>query len=369
MKIDLTKIDRTQFYVDEHDWCGEKIYLIRPKESGVDWTQENKIFRSSVWNSEGVLISASFPKFTNWGEDSGQFPPPSDVTTASIVQKVDGSTLIVSKYRDQIMIRTRGTIDASIHEKSGHEIEAFRREITDKLILGQIPEVWNSSLIFEWTTPKNRIVIGYGDKPQFFLTGVIMHENYSLKSQMYLSGVAAGYNWLRPKTYQFSSITDLLDSTYASENEEGVCVYSADGQSIHKVKSRWYLARHYARSSLSTYANVRNLWLELGCAPIDEFENFVRQLTDYEIFNEIGSYLQKLSSNTKILEELFNEALDFVKLLSQLDRKTQAQWILKKYDKSEHRSLAFSILDNKDPWKNPGMIKKCLTIIENTHEQ
>ena len=99
MKIDLNTIDRESFYVNEHVWNGERVYLVVPKEMGCVWTQENKIFRSSVWNYDGELISASFPKFVNWGEKPETFPTPSSLDNTTIVDKLDGSTLIVSKYK------------------------------------------------------------------------------------------------------------------------------------------------------------------------------------------------------------------------------------------------------------------------------
>ena len=114
MKLDIQKIDRTQFMVHHfHSLNGEIVHLIQPKNIGTKWTQDNKHMRSVVVNYEGEVISASFPKFTNYGENHEHFPVPNSLKHCTVVEKLDGSTLIVSKYNGQYILRTRGTVDAS----------------------------------------------------------------------------------------------------------------------------------------------------------------------------------------------------------------------------------------------------------------
>ena len=40
MKIDLDKVDRTQFMVHEHSLNGEIVHLIQPQHIGTKWTQD-----------------------------------------------------------------------------------------------------------------------------------------------------------------------------------------------------------------------------------------------------------------------------------------------------------------------------------------
>src|SRR4051812_44284515 len=94
MKIDLQAVDKTQFMMHEHIVNGEVLTLIQPVHIGATWNQDNKKFRSSVWNSEGKLVSAGFPKFTNWGEKPEQFPVPKSLTGCTVTEKLDGSLLI-----------------------------------------------------------------------------------------------------------------------------------------------------------------------------------------------------------------------------------------------------------------------------------
>ena len=102
MKINLSEIDKESFMVHESTIYGEPLYLVQPQHIGCKWSQENKRFRSSIWNAEGELVSAGFPKFTNWGEAPEVFPLPKSLKGAYVNEKLDGSLLVVSKYRGMV---------------------------------------------------------------------------------------------------------------------------------------------------------------------------------------------------------------------------------------------------------------------------
>ena len=209
MKIDISSIDRTQFMVHEHSLNGEIVYLIQPQHIGTKWRQDNKHMRSVVVNYAGEVISAGFPKFTNWGENPDHFPVPNSLNHCTVVEKLDGSLLIVSKYNGQYILRTRGTVDASTMA-NGHELEIFKNTILSKLSHIYTGDTWNYSWLFEWVSPINKIVLNYGDEPDWHLVGVINHDDYSLANQFSLDKYATNLELNRPPTYTFSSVQDLL---------------------------------------------------------------------------------------------------------------------------------------------------------------
>ena len=151
MKILLDQIDKTQFRIDSYILNGEMVFLVHPLNIGINWNRNNKILRSSIWNSNGELVSASFPKFVNWGEKPEVFPVPTSLKDCVFTQKMDGSTLIISKYKRQYIIRTRGTIDASLMEKNGQEIELFKEKILSKLKDDE--ETWPYSILLNGFLP------------------------------------------------------------------------------------------------------------------------------------------------------------------------------------------------------------------------
>ena len=349
MKIDLNYVDRNSFHVDEHVWNGQVVYLVTPKMMGCEWTQENKIFRSSVWNDEGELISASFPKFVNWGEKPEVFPLPSSLKNATIMEKVDGSTLIVSKYKGNYMIRTRGTIDAGKMEKNGHEIEIFKNEILPKfgIWLNEEMETWKNSFIFEWTSPLNTIVINYGDKPTFSLIGIIQHDSYSLWNQENLDIVAASMGFPRPATYTFTTIEDLLASVEKWEGKEGVCVYHHDGQEIHKCKSADYLLKHRFKSQ-ATLENTLDIYFQFNQPTYQEFEAKLIEMFDYECFSMVRGYASSICDAAKQVKQIVNGITKFILPLKTANRRIAAESIISSYGNTGRSAMAFTLLDGKE---------------------
>ena len=346
MKIDLNTINRESFYVNEHIWNGETLYLVTPKELGCEWNQNNKIFRSSVWNSDGELISASFPKFVNWSEKPEIFPVPTSLNSATVVEKLDGSTLIVSKYKGNIMIRTRGTIDASKLEKNGDEIELFKISVLPEILKAKDTnqDTWSWSYIFEWTSPRNKIVLDYGNKPEFLLIGLVYHSEYILMVQDGLDSLARFLNVTRPKTYTFNDINELISNVQSWEGKEGVCVYSNGGQTIHKVKAFQYLKLHAFKSS-ATLNNTIELYFELGKPDYTEFVDKITEKFDYECCQLILPFIRTILTAHRHIRDIIANLNTFVEPLKNLPRKDAAAIIIEK--QPEYKSYCFTILSGK----------------------
>jgi len=83
-------IDVTNFNIKDCIIAGDECILVTPKDMGVTWTDENKIFRSSIWRkSDRKLVSAGFKKFVNLGEQP-EFEPIDDHTDLEFIRKLDG---------------------------------------------------------------------------------------------------------------------------------------------------------------------------------------------------------------------------------------------------------------------------------------
>jgi hypothetical protein len=108
MKIDLLSIDTVQFYVNQHIIDGNVVYLVHPKNMGVKWTNDNIHLRSSIWDSDGNLVSASFKKFTNWGENPENFPVPESLKNTTVVEKLDGccdeNTVLITEDGEKLRL-------------------------------------------------------------------------------------------------------------------------------------------------------------------------------------------------------------------------------------------------------------------------
>jgi hypothetical protein len=340
----LELLKEQEFIIREGKIAGDDVVLIYPSHIGVEWTKENLIYRSSIWTLDGRPISLSFKKFVNFGEKPDLIPDPVSLKDCVVISKIDGSTGITSKYKGEFIFRTRGTFDARILD-NGFEVD---------LLLKRYPNVLDNeyinsekySVIYEWVSPNNKIILDYGPEPDLFLTAIIKHNDYTLLSQDELDKISAKIGVQRPRQFRFSDINAMLTSIKELKGQEGCCVYFNNGQDIKKVKSDEYLKMHRFKSQLSP-KNILELFFQYGKP---DYETFMKQIeTDFDYENAVAS--SEMIKMVLRAKEDFDKEMDYIKKLVEplrgLTRAEAARAIMSKMDKSK-TGLAFNALDGKD---------------------
>jgi hypothetical protein len=289
-QIDLnllkTEEFKEKFYVMSHlvGKDSELCYLVKPKKGMFTWTQDLLYFRSSVYNSNGELISASYPKFFNLDECTSIYPFDGVLDGANLIEKIDGSTLIVSKYKGEVIVRTRGSINAEELMNNGSEIEYFRNKygfFFRFMESTSMDDTYSMSFIFEWVSPKNKIVISYPE-PDLYLTGCINHKDYSLSNQADLDILADIYGFKRPHRHKFNTLQELISNVEQFDKDhEGVCLYYDSDQHIRKVKGLAYLKLHSFKSQC-TLNKLLDFYEEWNNPKQVEFEELIKKNFDHE---------------------------------------------------------------------------------------
>ncbi len=361
MKIDYAKLDMEGFMMHPHIIAGEICQLIQPVHIGTKWQKDNLIFRSSVWNKDGEPVSLSFKKFFNFEEHPELTYKPFSLTAnggCQLIEKIDGSTLIVSKYKGEKIYRTRGTTDATKID-NGYEIEILKQKYpaVDNLFNGLVTA--SVSYLFEWVSPVNKIVLNYGDEPDIYLIAAICHEDYSMFTQSELDIVALQLGVKRPKTYNFDSIKEMLLAVEELKGQEGLCVYCNKGQDIRKCKSAWYLALHRMKSELGSYDKVVDFYFTLERPDYQTFYNYIVETFDYELAEQIRGQISKICDCMKEVDKIVLSMKEFVANTKSLgSRKEQAQKIFQAYGNTNRAGMAFNLLDNRELSKDE--VKKLL---------
>ena len=346
MKIDLSSIDTEQFYVNQHIVDGKVVYLVVPKQMGATWTKDNLHLRSSVWDSDGNLVSASFKKFFNFGEKPELSPLPENLNGSVIVEKVDGSTCIISKWRGKFIIRTRGAIGVDA-QPNASEIEILKQKYPKIFEYQSSKDAWNFSIITEWTTPSNQIVIKH-DNVDFILIGYINHSDYSLMEQNGLDALATDLGMPRPSTYTFSSVEDLLSNVDKWEGREGVVLYCKGGQQLLKIKAAKYLFLHRMKSELASLEKVMDLWIYQGYPSYTDFYNYILTTFDYELANYCQGNISNICDGYKEVLKIIEHMKMFVEPLKTLPRKDAAMKIISSYGETNRKSFCFNLLDSRE---------------------
>ena len=327
--------------------AGDECVLVTPKDMGVDWNDQNKYFRSSIWRKSDMHpVSLGFRKFTNYGEKPA-FEPLPENDYLEVITKVDGSCLIVSKYKGELIVRTRGTVDASQLE-NGHEIE---------LLKNKYPKAFDNALLdndhtflFEWTTPTNRIVLQESEEPTLWLIGIVLHKDYSYVPQKYLDVFAQRIEVERPRTYVMFAGEDieLLKKSIEPLNDiEGVVVYTGNGQILKKIKTLRYLQLHRVFTGVKTIDHIFDLFVEYGCLDRENFEALLATNYDWELVASLEDLIGDFYSRWNHIQSLIDMIKRFLdlKMIKLLPRKEQAVRILEAFPNCS--GIAFAMLDGK----------------------
>lgn len=342
--------DPEQFNLKDVTIAGDECILITPKDMATKWDDINARFRSCiVRKSDNFVVSQGFSKFTNFGERP-DFQPWDNSWKIEARHKLDGSLLIVSKYKGELIIRTRGTTDAR-QMANGHEIDLLIKKY-DKFFSrfknGNDTNV--KTFLFEWTTPTNIIVLRENDEPTLTLVGMVYNDTCEYETQENLDVIGRVYDINRPQKYEYNSIEECILDVAAWQGKEGVVLYSPDGQILKKIKSSEYCELHKLATGIKGIKQVLDVFMASPRFLRErEFYNYIEQTLDFEIAEKCKDFIGQITEAYGKYVHTYNiikhEVDRFIKPLE--TRKEQAIAITTKF-KGWQTPLAFCLLDNKD---------------------
>lgn len=342
---EITRLTEEGFVVREGTIAGDKVVLIYPPHMGIRWNKDNIIYRSSVWTyPEKKPVSLSFKKFGNWGEKPDLFIVPDTLKNTVAVEKIDGALLIISKFKGELITRTRGTFDAHTLA-NGMEIDELVRKYP-KLFNNDLLNSEQYSILCEWTSPTNKIVLDYGSEPKLFLLGIIKHENYSYLEQDRVDTYSEFWDVPRPTTYEFNDIPTMLNSIKELKGKEGVCIFHDVDQNIIKVKSTDYLTKHAFKNDVNL-ETIIDMFLDYGKPDFNTFMQKLQSNFDYECSRMAESLVSKVIDASKQVNKIISHMQTFVTPLRSVPRKQAAEQILSSYGKTNRANFVFKLLDNK----------------------
>jgi hypothetical protein len=327
----------------------DECWLITPKNMGVKWTNENARFRSCiVRKSDNFVISQGFKKFTNYGEQSA-FEPWNDSWKIEARHKLDGSLLIVSRYKGEWILRTRGTIDAR-QLPNGDEIdlliEKYKQFFKNSSAIDSVSAL-QQSWLFEWTTPSNIVVLRESDEYKLTLIGIIAEGQYY--SQEYLDICGSEYKFDRPQKYEYNSLQECIADVSAWKGKEGVVLYSADGQILKKIKATEYCELHKLATGIKTVNHVLDVFMQSPkFTNYEDFYKYIETLLDYEIAEKCKPFIQEITDAYATFVKCTNRMRERMAFIHEYaNRKEQAEVILQEF-REWKTVVAFLLLDKRE---------------------
>lgn len=324
---------------------GDECILINPINIKCKWNKDNLIFRSIILRKcDNKVISLSWKKFFNLLEQPDIEPFPKG--PFETYRKMDGSTLILGYHNNEFIERTRGTFNVSFLD-NGHEIEFLRKKYPKLWVAVQLNP--NYSILLEWETPTNYIVLRRVKEPTLTLTGVIDNTTLNYLTQEELDKLGLVWEVDRPDREDYNSIQSCVEDVEHWKGLEGVVIYSQCGQFFRKIKAAEYLALHKMFNGMNTTESVLDVFLESPrFTKYSDFYNHLVQTMDFEIAERCKADILLITvAYCKVLEK-FDHVKHFVdNIRLGFSRKEQALDISRNWD-DYRKKLAFMLLANKE---------------------
>lgn len=296
-KIDLSAIDNDAFFVKNvvHPFYGQAV-LINPKKVKMDWSLSELHFRSIITDVNGNILCSGFPKFFNYTENKEYDKivlPLIKKGNVFFSEKMDGSLLIRTVINGAVCLRTRGSYSLGEFE------QAVMSLINEKYSNIMNPDLYSDvTLLFEYTSPANRIVIKYDDS---FLTsiGMIKYDrDYPrfIGTVNIINEISSNLGVKALRFFDFpldlDSVSETVKDWIGAEGIVAWCYNDNEDFYLTKIKAAEYVRIHSILSHL-TESKVGLMCYENGFAD----------------FNSLRAHLCSLGldwENTIIAQEYFD---------------------------------------------------------------
>lgn len=196
------------------------------------------------------IASRPMQKFFNYKEnpftENVDF---SKVTHAMI--KEDGSLISTYIHMNQLKLKTKGSVD------SEQAIDAMEWINFDEhysfLVDSRALTLQGYTVNMEWTSPRNRIVLGY-EKDGLVVLNI--RNNFTGEYMPYEKYPSSIRKYTVMDEIEFiEDIESFVHEIPAKNGMEGYVLRLDDGQMV-KIKTDWYMARHRAKDSINTPKNL-----------------------------------------------------------------------------------------------------------------
>jgi len=294
--------------------------------------------RGMLFDKAGNILARRLHKFFNVNEKEETLSTAIDFTQPhSILEKLDGSMVTPIQIGSHIRWGTKmGITDVSMSAEVYVALNPQYSDFADFIMK------WDSTPIFEWCSPKNRIVVEY---PHDRLVLIAIRDNVSGEYRSYqnMCDLAALHGIEVVKAYpgSASSMQQLLDNTKELQGAEGYIIRFDDGHMV-KIKGDWYVRIHKVKDSLSQEKNIIDLLVN---DKIDDIKPHMLDSDKQHLERFETSFWEGINNQVIIYGNYFNAVIS-----SGLDRKGYAQnWMPTIIKQDPHApSIVFGCFDGRD---------------------
>lgn len=308
------------FLIKKHST--KDLYIISYKHTAIDWRNKfNRQARGIILDGDSKIVARPYEKFFNYKQFEGRRELPRDIKRMSewedeefeVVEKVDGSMVTVSQYEDEMIYSSTG----SIQGKYPHLFKMWFDRNLSPLQKRRLKEISrNYTLMFEYISPKERVVIKYG-KEDMILHGIIHTESGDeILDSVRFEEIAKmiGVKTANRFNIGYDMIKRLQAREYDDNLIEGFVIIFKSGKRL-KIKTDDYLRLHPLQTifmgRVDTKNKIRTYIEMIDEGVIDDFVSMANERENEDAKNIINETIR--------LDEEFKELIRLAREITSRD--------------------------------------------------
>lgn len=308
--FDIDAIDRAQFAVVE-DERGHDEVLIVARRGKYAYSERERLLRALLVTRAGTVLSTSFPKFDNYGEN-----PPCDAAfdrafargDATFREKIDGTLIIADVIRGDVRLRTRGRSEVE-WERAAFDALLEREYPQLRERLAREPMIEEHSILIELTLADRPLVLRY-DRSKLTLVGLVHKQRIEPMDNVRVEEEVAARLGLDLAPLVNLRSTDELRDVQRSTGREGLVARFRDDDGrvrMLKLKSADFIRLHGLRARLNE-PRTRQLACILDLREDDDFlRKTAKYGLDWEAAQMAAPLLSPLLAEKRAALVLFEE--------------------------------------------------------------
>lgn len=276
------------FEMDEH-WNKPLRIASRPMEKFYNLAEV------MAWNiTEGSIKTIQTPSLTVDSIDRYEDKADGSLMSSYMDTDPEDNTRVNYLLKSKTSIRSEQANDAN---KWLYDVE--REDLMEFVIAC---EEAGYTVNFEWTSPKNQIVLAY-EKPALVILNVRNRDTgeYFANNQLIRSDVFKKYGIKQFMLDPVADVEDAIKTMYNQTGIEGYVFVTNEGQRF-KLKTNWYVALHRSRDSITNNKDLVKCVIEGASDDLRQLfisdPNSLIKVTDFEeyIVGIIGNSMVNLKS-------------------------------------------------------------------------
>ena len=279
--------------------------------------------RGLVLDKDGNIILRGFSKFFNylqlhaehykkqytdeWVNEHDNFLSTNKDKKYHAIEKLDGSLILMGEYKNKAILSSTSTTNQETELLSiAYENLVNKNKNLTERILNYCKKT-GQTLIFEYISPANRIVVEY-ENTDYVLIGIVDNYTGTYMSQDDLDSIAMEFGFTRPKRY-IKTLQELTTDQKILKNHEGYIVFNEYGNLIKFKTDDWFSGSDQSDLFFGTTITSRKVLIILDAYIDDKIDDlYARQNQNKELAD--SDVIGKVIKSINYIENLIQNVID-----------------------------------------------------------